>query len=1195
MAAFDPSGLPRPPPTLQRELSDEGKRLLQEALDESDKAPANHTTPDDNETSVKVCVRIRPSADKPAARSPLRLGTRSVGGRPTVQVDLPATGKLEFPVHAAYDQGATQADVADFMVENAVDKVLCGINAAMLVYGQTGSGKTYTMEGALSAALRDPAQTGASGVDAATASPNRGIIPRTFEQLFNKINTTHRENPVVSGGNVAATVYDVRASYLQIYKEKIHDLLVPERAELRVFSDKKMGLHVTDATAVQVKSAAEATALLVKGSANREVAETLMNRFSSRAHSIFLLTVTRQHRGTLGFAQLYMVDLAGSECALKSGATGVRLVEAGHINRSLLTLGMCVNALCEQSRRDSLSEEQRSKEGLPKKIHIPYRDSKLTRLLQNALGGNSATWLMVAVSPDPEHLSESIMALRFGYRAMALRNTQTANVSLNLVALRAKVVDTYRRSARLAAVLANKGSEARLVAHALDSIVKEKGDEGEEVKPAAAGGGVETAGVLRDSTMGDVVLAVRSLQHIDTQAAAASALMAVNGPSEAVVKLMEAATSANGSGRGSIDRAELERRRANAPSESVRVFCRLRPQLNETLPWTSVVRRWSPSGALDFGLRDVDANGEPLPEKDDDQMGGAGGDFNVTQEFSFNGILGPQASQQQVFEQVGPPLIDAVMNGTNAACLAYGQTGSGKTFTMAGNGSRREQAGIAYRCVSDVFERIATNTRAVVGVGEDGVSGGGGQNEDGAAATVESMAAEQPTDRYVVSLSAVEVYMETVRDILVPRHKLRCPAAYDRTLETRGRFDSNATSHDPARCACGGMVLRTVEERIPQAAVVPVTDAATAHRLIHSALRNRRTAPTPWNDASSRSHAFILVKVKHETLDASGEAETSTEATLTLVDLAGSESSRTTMAKSVDDLSEITAQQMRQRQLEGQAINTSLLALRKVIQVCSRPEDEREERAPVYRESKVTMLLKKALSSDGRTSVVLNVSQHSNDAHHTLPTLQFGAAASKVMKRLSENRSHELSAAQLQASVARGALLEKRLLMLDASIRPDIQALPRYLQAVLAHGNQHCSTRWVASVLQRSQFLHLPLEDGRLALNHVVVEVCMFLKPFEILACVEVSRYWARAINTTERLWACVLGDAAQAAVSAREAELSTGKTSKVQVLRDSVVEDLRSQWREKVAEAGALRDESNAAQSPFKSGGVSLIRGRQV
>jgi hypothetical protein len=140
---------------------------------------------------------------------------------------------------------------------------------------------------------------------------------------------------------------------------------------------------------------------------SRETAETLMNRYSSRSHSIFLLTVSRQRYGVTRFAQLYLVDLAGSECALKSGATGVRLAEAGHINRSLLTLGMCVNALCEQSNRDrdrsSEREERLKRSGAAEegvrdegKVYVPYRDSKLTRLLQNALGGNSATWLMVS-------------------------------------------------------------------------------------------------------------------------------------------------------------------------------------------------------------------------------------------------------------------------------------------------------------------------------------------------------------------------------------------------------------------------------------------------------------------------------------------------------------------------------------------------------------------------------------------------------------------------------------------------------------------------------------------------------------------------------------------------------------------------------------------------------------------------------
>lgn len=131
------------------------------------------------------------------------------------------------------------------------------------------------------------------------------------------------------------------------------------------------------------------------------------------------------------------------------------------------------------------------------------------------------------------------------------------------------------------------------------------------------------------------------------------------------------------------------------------------------------------------------------------------------------------------------------------------------------------------------------------------------------------------------------------------------------------------------------------------------------------------------------------------------------------------------------------------------------------------------------------MILKKALGGDGRTAVVLNVSQHADDAHHTLPTLQFGAEASKVVKTLSQNRSHDLSAAQLEASAANGAVLEKRLVALHASIRPDIEALPNHLQAVVA---VRSLPRWAAKMLNRSSFLHLPLEDGRMALNHVIVE-----------------------------------------------------------------------------------------------------------
>jgi len=141
--------------------------------------------------------------------------------RRTVKVELPASGRLEFPVHAAFGQGATQAEVAEFMVAPAVDKVLNGINAAILVYGQTGSGKTYSMEGNLSAALRKPtgmvseadANAVPSGVKTATASHERGIIPRTFERIFNKVEAAHRM--------VTGSVFNIRASYMQIYKERI--------------------------------------------------------------------------------------------------------------------------------------------------------------------------------------------------------------------------------------------------------------------------------------------------------------------------------------------------------------------------------------------------------------------------------------------------------------------------------------------------------------------------------------------------------------------------------------------------------------------------------------------------------------------------------------------------------------------------------------------------------------------------------------------------------------------------------------------------------------------------------------------------------------------------------------------------------------------------------------------------------------
>lgn len=219
------------------------------------------------------------------------------------------------------------------------------------MYGQTGAGKTHTMEG-----LNDPASL-------------KGIIPTTFEHIFDHIAL-----------NESSEKYLIRASYFEIYNEEIRDLLslTPQKS-LELKESPNTGVYVKNLTSTVVKSVAEIDNVLQAGKVNRSVATTLMNAGSSRSHSVFSIVVeccsTDDQMGEhIRVGKLNLVDLAGSERQSKTGATGERLKEATKINLSLSALGNVISALVDG-----------------KSNHIPYRDSKLTRILQDSLGGNTKT------------------------------------------------------------------------------------------------------------------------------------------------------------------------------------------------------------------------------------------------------------------------------------------------------------------------------------------------------------------------------------------------------------------------------------------------------------------------------------------------------------------------------------------------------------------------------------------------------------------------------------------------------------------------------------------------------------------------------------------------------------------------------------------------------------------------------------
>jgi kinesin family protein 5 len=287
-----------------------------------------------------------------------------------------------------------QKDVFDFSIKSTVDDILNGYNGTVFAYGQTGAGKSYTMMG--------------TDID---NDEGRGVIPRIVEQIFASI--------LSSPGTIE---YTVRVSYMEIYMERIRDLLAPHNDNLPVHEEKNRGVYVKGLLEIYVSSVQEVYEVMRRGGTSRAVASTNMNQESSRSHSIFVITITQKNveTGSAKSGQLFLVDLAGSEKVGKTGASGQTLEEAKKINKSLSALGMVINNLTDG-----------------KSSHIPYRDSKLTRILQESLGGNSRTTLIINCSPSSYNDAETLSTLRFGMRAKAIKNKAKVNAELSPMELKA--------------------------------------------------------------------------------------------------------------------------------------------------------------------------------------------------------------------------------------------------------------------------------------------------------------------------------------------------------------------------------------------------------------------------------------------------------------------------------------------------------------------------------------------------------------------------------------------------------------------------------------------------------------------------------------------------------------------------------------------------------------------------------------
>ncbi|KAG7491242.1 hypothetical protein MATL_G00000970 [Megalops atlanticus] len=283
----------------------------------------------------------------------------------------------------AFDYSATQDEVYRATTKGLIEGLISGYNATVFAYGPTGCGKTYTMLGT----DREP-----------------GIYVRTLNDLFHAIEETSDDMQ-----------YSVSMSYLEIYNEMIRDLLNPSSGFLDLREDSKGEIQVAGITEVSTINAREIMELLVKGNKQRTQEPTAANQTSSRSHAVLQVAVRQQSRcrdvlQEVRFARLFMIDLAGSERASQTQNRGQRLKEGAHINRSLLALGNCINALSEKNGNK----------------YVNYRDSKLTRLLKDSLGGNSRTVMIAHISPASSAFEESRNTLTYADRAKSIRTRCSA-------------------------------------------------------------------------------------------------------------------------------------------------------------------------------------------------------------------------------------------------------------------------------------------------------------------------------------------------------------------------------------------------------------------------------------------------------------------------------------------------------------------------------------------------------------------------------------------------------------------------------------------------------------------------------------------------------------------------------------------------------------------------------------------------
>jgi centromeric protein E len=337
---------------------------------------------------------------------------------------------IRFNFNNVFDGHSPTEEVYNVLAKDIVISAMNGINGTVFAYGQTSSGKTYTIKG---------------------DGESLGVIELAMNDVFSQIKESKNRE------------FSLHMTYIEIYNETVRDLLNPEELNFPIYESKERGVYITNLNEVPVKTAKEVLMYMQEGEAHRHYGRTNMNDFSSRSHTLLTLLITSKQTeagadpSKIRSSSLNFVDLAGSERLAQTKATGQQAEEGRSINKSLMFLGIVISRLSENQK------------------HIPYRDSKLTRILQSSLGGNSRTAIICNIGPGSQDREHTVSTLRFGSRAIKIRNFAEVNEVVDpdymnsldrelLVANQERVKELELKVARLQAILLHQSTSRRSLA-----------------------------------------------------------------------------------------------------------------------------------------------------------------------------------------------------------------------------------------------------------------------------------------------------------------------------------------------------------------------------------------------------------------------------------------------------------------------------------------------------------------------------------------------------------------------------------------------------------------------------------------------------------------------------------------------------------------------------------------------------------